>query len=174
VDSRSDVSEPGGAPQPIGADFIVPVLALSLAAYYIISTEELVWEARAAGLVIGIPLVAMCLAHLGRMGFAIATGRATFGTGDLFQDNLFNRQRLALAVLGVMFIATIEWVGTTLGLFLLLIGSMLALGVRDVRVLLGIAIGTAATVYVLLILVLGSRLPQGPVEWLLGRMIGGS
>jgi hypothetical protein len=174
VDNQVSGSTPEGAPQPIGVDLVVPVLALALAGYYLVTTEDLVWEARAAGVAIGAPLVAMCLAHLIKMGLLIGSGRATFGTADLFENNLFNRQRLILGVLAVSFVAAIEWTGTTLGLFLFLIGSMLALGVRDLRILLGIALTTAGLVYVLLIVVLSSRLPQGPIELLLGRFVGGT
>jgi hypothetical protein len=174
VDSRSDTSEPGSPPEPIGTDFIIPLLACILAIYYLSTTTDLVWEARAAGVVIGIPLLALCLVHMTRMGLRIMSRRATLGTGDLFQNNLFNRQRLGLAVLAVLFIAGIQWTGTTLGLLLFLIGSMLVLGVRDLRILAGISLGASSLVYVLLIVLLSSRLPQGPIEKLLAPLVGGS
>ena len=141
LDSRQD--EPGSAPEPIGADFIIPLLVL-------------------------------CLVHMARMGVRIARRHATLGTGDLFADNLFNRQRLGLAALAVLFVATIQWTGTTLGLLLFLIGSMLVLGVRNIRILAGISIIPSALVYVLLIVLLSSRLPQGPIEKLLAPLVGGS
>ena len=169
----SGQNEPGGASEPIGADFIIPVLACILAIYYLSTTTDLVWEARAAGVVIGIPLFALCLAHMTRMVLRIASGRATLGTGDLFENNVFNRQRLGLAVLAVLFVATIGWTGTTLGLLLFLIGSMLVLGVRSIRLIATISIVTSALVYGLLIVLLSSRLPQGPIEMLFAPLVGG-
>jgi hypothetical protein len=174
VDSRSDAGEPGNPPEPIGTDFIIPVLACILAIYYLATTTDLVWEARAAGVVIGIPLLVLCFVHMTRMGLRIMSRRATLGTGDLFADNLFNRQRLGLAALAIFFVATIEWTGTTLGLFLFLNGSMLVLGVRSIRILAGISLVASGLVYGLLIVLLSSRLPQGPIEKLLAPLVGGS
>jgi hypothetical protein len=158
--------------EPIAVDFIVPVLACGLAAYYLATTTDLVWEARAAGVAVGVPLIIMCVLHMARMLFRIARGRASFSGGDAFTDTLFNRQRLALLVLVALFIAALPWTGTTLGLFLLLIASMWVLDVRSIKQLLGIAITTCAVVYVLLMHLLNSRLPQGPVEWLIAWAFG--
>jgi hypothetical protein len=169
VDSREN--EPANAPEPIGADLIIPVLACILAIYYLSTTTDLVWEARAAGVFIGVPLIAMCLVHAARMGVRVARGTATLGTGDLFANTFFNRQRIGLAVLVAGFVACIEWTGTTLGIFVLLIASMLLLGVRSIAILLGISLTTSALVYGLLITLMGSRLPQGPAEWLLNPVI---
>ena len=59
------------------------------------------------------------------------------------------------------------------GLFLLLVASMLLMGVRSVRTLVSVAAITSAIVYGLLIWLLGSRLPRGPVEMLLASVFGG-
>jgi hypothetical protein len=172
VDREPDQTNPSPAPAPIGADFIIPLLACGLAIYYMTTTDELVWEARAAGVAIGIPLLILCVVHMARMGMRIATGRATLGTGDLFANTQLNRQRLALAALGILFIACIQWTGTTLGLFLFLCGSMYVLGVRSTAAILIIATTTSMLVYVLLIWLLSSRLPQGPLEKLFGLVLG--
>jgi hypothetical protein len=50
---------------------------------------------------------------------------------------------------------------------------MLVTGVRSVRALLGVALTTTAVVYGLLIRLLDSRLPRGPIENLLGALWGG-
>jgi hypothetical protein len=157
----------------LGGDFIVPALACGLAAYYFGSTVDLVWEAKATGLVVGGVLVALCAAHVVRLGVRIATGTASLGLGDLVANHRFNRQRLALIALVALFVTAIHWVGTTFGLLLLLIGAMLVTGVRSVRALLGVALTTTAVVYGLLIRLLDSRLPRGPIENLLGALWGG-
>ena len=153
--------------EPLAADFIIPVLACSLAIYYLATTDDLVWEARAAGVYIGAPLIAMCVIHMARALFRIFRGEGSFSGGDLFASTLFNRQRLGLAALIALFIAVIPWIGTTLGLFLVLITSMWLLGVRHIRTLLLVAGVTCLVVYGLLMFAVGSRLPSGPGEWLL-------
>jgi hypothetical protein len=102
----------------------------------------------------------------------LAAGRGSWSLGDIVADTFHNRQRLQLLALVALFIATIEWVGTTLGLFLLLNGCMLVLGVRRVPTLLSVSIITSAVVYVLLIYLLESRLPPGPIERLIAQLLG--
>lgn len=167
--------EPAGRPRDaLGADLIVPALACLLTGYYLVSTNGLVWEAKATGVAVGVVLLGLCAIQLARIAIALATGAGRAGFGELFVNTPFNRQRFALVALTALFIGTIGWVGTTLGLFLLLIGGMLVLGVRSVSALLGVAFAAAASVYLLLILLLGSKLPRGPVENLLAALGIGS
>jgi hypothetical protein len=158
---------------PSGADFIIPVLAVALVVYYSATTLNMTWEAKVTGVVIGAVLTPLCLVHMARMAIAIARGESTFGFGDLVENTPFNRQRLGLVALVAAFIASLPWLGTTAGLFLLLVGCMLVMGVRSVRVLVGVAAVTAAVVYTLLIYLLNSRLPRGPIENLIGVALGG-
>jgi hypothetical protein len=171
MEPGSDQHEPG-AGEPLGADLIIPVLASGLTVYFLITTFDLAWEAKVTGTFIGAVLLALCATHFARIGLRVASGRGTLGFGELFADSLFNRQRLALLVLAVLFIATLPWLGTTLGLFLLLVASMWVMGVRSMRVLVGVASLTAAVVYLLLIHLLGSRLPHGVIENMLLAMWG--
>ena len=158
--------------EPLGADFIIPVMACILAGYYLATTTDLVWEARAAGVAVGVPLIAMCVYHMGRTVYRIIRGDGSFSFGEIFADTLFNRQRLGLLILTTLFIIALPWTGTTLGLFLVLVASMRLLGVTSIRQLVLVAATTAATVYVLLMYLVSSRLPQGPVEWLIARIFG--
>ncbi len=73
----------------------------------------------------------------------------------------YNRQRLALLALTAVFIVSLPWTGTTVGLFILIVASTRLMGVRDWRVLVAVALMTAATVHFLLIYLFGSQLPQG-------------
>ena len=73
-----------------------------------------------------------------------------------------------------LFVVSIHWVGTTLGLFLLLIGCMRLLGVTSIRTLVGVATVTAAIVHLALITLLDSRLPRGVLMNLLAAAIGGA
>jgi hypothetical protein len=170
--NTTDESRRADTREPLAADFIIPLMGCGLAGYYLATTTDLVWEARAAGVVVGVPLILMSVFHMGRTIYRIMQGRGSFSTGDMFANTLFNRQRLALVVLVALFIAALPWTGTTLGLFLVLIAGMWTLGVTSIRQLVSIAAITAAVVYVLLIYLVNSRLPQGPVEWLIARVFG--
>jgi len=170
--TNPDESRRADTREPLAADFIIPLMACGLAGYYLATTTDLVWEARAAGVAVGVPLIAMSVFHMGRTLYRIVQGSGSFSGGEMFANTLFNRQRLALIALIALFIAALPWTGTTLGLFLVLIAGMWTLGVRSIRQLLGIAATTAAVVYVLLIYLVSSRLPQGPVEWLITRLFG--
>jgi hypothetical protein len=172
--SDPDVESPRAPRAALGGDLIIPMLACGLAAYYFGSTVDLVWEAKATGLFVGTVLVALCVVHLARIGRWITTGTGHLGFGGMFAATEFNRQRFGLIVLAAVFIVTIHWVGTTLGLFLLLIAAMWLLGVRSVRTLLGVAAVTAAVVHLLLITLLNSRLPQGVLPTLMSALSGGA
>jgi len=172
VTDNTDQRQRADTREPLAADFIIPLLACGLAGYYLATTTDLVWEARAAGVAVGVPLIAMSVFHMGRTIYRIVQGSGSFSGGEMFANTLFNRQRLVLGVLIAVFIIALPWTGTTLGLFLVLIAGMWTLGVRSIRQLLGIAATTAAVVYVLLIYLVSSRLPQGPVEWLITRLFG--
>lgn len=159
--SNADPETGRGSIPALGAYFLIPLMACGLTAYYLVSTNGLIWEAKATGIVIGVVLLALCGAQILRLGLKIARGEGTFGFGDLVEDTLFNRQRFALLILSALFIATLPWIGTTVGLFLLIVASVRLMGVRDWRVLVAVAAITAATVHFLLIYLLGSQLPQG-------------
>jgi len=170
----SDVEDERASARPLGAEFIIPVLGCGLTGYYFVSTVELVWEAKATGLFVGVVLIVLCAIHLVRLSLQVAAGNGGLGLGELVADNSFNRQRLALIVLTALFVVTIHWIGTTLGLFLLLVGGMWSMGVRRVRTLVAVAFITAAVVHLLLISLLGSRLPLGMLQLLVSAPAGGA
>ncbi len=149
------------APEARGGDLIIPLLACALTGYFFLSTLDLVWEAKATGLVIGLVLLAMCVAQFTKVGIAVVTGRANLSLGDLIRNDAFNRQRLWLAIMVALYIATIHWVGASVGLFFLLIGSMRLLGVTSWRTLVIVAFVTAVIVHLCLITLLDGSLPRG-------------
>ncbi len=164
----------GGDERPaLGADLIIPFLAAGLTIYFLVNTAGLVWEARANGTVIGVALLILVALQLFKIARRLWAGQGTLGLGSLVERSPVQAQRLGLLVVLALFIATIPWVGTTLGLFLTMAASMWILGVRDWRALLGVSLAVAATVYGLFILLLQSRLPVGPVEAALGPLFGG-
>ncbi len=157
----------------LGADLIIPALAAGLTIYFLVNTAGLVWEARANGTVIGAALLILVAAQLVRVVLAVRGGRASLGLGSLAERSTVQAQRLGLLAVLALFVATIPWVGTTLGVFLTMLASMRILGVRDLRALLGISLAVAGSVYLLFIVLLQSRLPVGPIETLLGSLLPG-
>jgi hypothetical protein len=150
-----------GQKSALGAFFIIPLLACALTIYFFVSTSDLNWEARSTGTFIGGILLCLCAAQFLRLGLKVARGEATLGLGDLIENTFYNRLRLGLLVLMTAFILLLPVLGTTLGLFLVLIAMVRLMGVKSWRVLLAIAFITAAIVHGLLIYLLGSQLPQG-------------
>ncbi|MEJ1156896.1 hypothetical protein [Prosthecomicrobium sp. N25] len=158
----------------LGAVLIIPVLGAALAIYFLVDSSRLVWEARANGTVIGVVLLALVAVQVFRVGRDVAARRATLGLGALADRSVFQFQRVALVVILGVFIAAMPWVGTTLGLFLAMASSMWVLGVRSPAQLVGISFAVAATVYVLFMLLLQSRLPAGLVETAIDALLGRS
>jgi len=150
-----------GTVPALGAYFIIPLLACGLTIYFLVSTAGLIWEARSTGTFIGVILLGLCAAQFIRLGLKVARGEATLGFGELAENTFYNRLRLGLLVLVIAFVALLPVLGTTLGLFLVLIAMIRLMGVRSWRVLATVAFITSATVHGLLIYLLGSQLPQG-------------
>lgn len=150
-----------GTVPALGAYFIIPVLASLLTIYFLVSTAGLIWEARSNGTFIGVILLLLCAAQFVRLGLKVMRGEGTLGFGDLTENSYFNRLRLGLLLLSIAFVALLPVIGTTLGLFLVLIAMIRLMGVENWRVLIAVAFVTAATVHGLLIKLLDSQLPQG-------------
>ena len=159
--SQAETEAGRGEKPALGSYFIIPLLACGLTIYFLVSTSGLLWEARSTGTFIGGVLLFLCAIQFARLGVKIVRGEATLGLGDIVDNTLFNRQRLGLLLLMVAFVVGLPFIGTTVGLFLVMIAMMWLMGVRRWKILLGIALATTATVHLLLIYLLGSQLPQG-------------
>lgn len=157
--------------RPAGADLIIPFLALAFAGYFFFSIADLQWEAKANGVLIGTALVVLILAQLVRMGLEVARGKANMAMTPLLEPRDVLLPRVALVAITITFIATLPWLGLTLGLFLGLAAQLWALGIRKRKQLVLIPLITAATVYLLFIAVLDSAFPHGPVEHAITALI---
>lgn len=152
---------------PLGADLFIPVLALGFAIYFFISIAELTWEAKANGVIIGTLLVVVVVAQLTRIVLALARGVGDLRTDPLWQPRDVLGKRLGMVAITIAFIATIPWLGLTLGLFIGMAVSLGIMGVRKpLRVFL-ISLAVAASAYLLFIAALNSNFPHGPIEHLL-------
>lgn len=160
-----------GGIEPLGADLVIPALALAFAAYFFVSIDDLGWEAKANGVIIGWTLVALIAAQILRVGVRVARGSADLGFHRLFLPRDAFWKRLGLVAITVVFVVTLKWLGVTLGLFLGLLASLYLLGIRKPRVLIAVPGVTAAAVYVLFIAILDSAFPHGPIEILIAALL---
>ena len=155
------------SPSPVlglGADLVIPALALAFSAYFFVSIHGLAWEAKANGVIIGTVLVALTAAQVARIFIHVARGEANLSTATLWQPREVLGKRLGMVAVTIVFIVAIPWLGLTLGLFLGMAASLRIMGVRKPRVLLAIAFTVAAAAYLLFIAALDSNFPHGPVE----------
>jgi hypothetical protein len=152
---------------PLGADLVIPLLALGFAIYFFWSIADLAWEAKANGVVIGAVLVGLVLIQVARVALALARGQGDLRTDPLWQPREVLLKRIGMVAVTVVFILLLQVLGLTLSLFAAMAAALWIMGVRRLPVLLGIASGVAAAAYLLFIAVLDAGFPHGPIEKLL-------
>jgi hypothetical protein len=152
---------------PLGGDLVIPALALAFAIYFLFSVGGLAWEAKANGVLIGTILLVLVAVQLARIGLALRRGQGSLRADPLWLPREVFYRRVALVAVTVVFIATLKWLGVTLGLLLAMFAALWVCGVRSRAALVWIPLVVAASVYLLFILLLQSELPHGPIEKLL-------
>jgi ABC-type sugar transport system permease subunit len=172
-ESETGAERHGDERPALGADLIIPGLALAFTTYFLVTTLNLTWEAKANGVVVGIALYILIAAQLVRIGRRVLAGEATLGLGELARFDTAQKQRVALVVITALFVLTLPWIGINIGLFLTMLASMWVLGERSWRVLLGLSFVTTAMVYLVFVAFLQTNLPTGPIEALINWLAGG-
>jgi Tripartite tricarboxylate transporter TctB family len=151
----------------LGADLVIPLLALGFAIYFFWSISDLAWEAKANGVVIGAALIALVVVQVARIALAVAQGRGDLRTDPLWQPGDVLCKRLGMVAVTVAFILLLQVLGLTLSLFSAMAAALWVMGVRKPSLILGIAFGVAAAAYLLFIAALDAGFPHGPIEKLL-------
>lgn len=157
--------------KPIGQELIIPVMAVAFTAYYFWTVQELAWEAKANGVVIGAILLLLVTILLVRLGRQVARGEASF-RATLGGDRETDRLRLKLMALMVAFLVVLPFLGTTIALAVMLFTGMWLLGGRHWPTLIGVPVATALAVWGSLIYGLGTRFPAGPFEHAMAVLLG--
>jgi len=152
---------------PLGADLVIPVLALGFAAYFFWSIADLAWEAKANGVVIGAALVALVAAQFVRIGLRIAKGEGDLRADPLWQPSEVLAKRVGMLLVTVAFVAALQLLGLTLSLLIAMAASLSIMGVRKLSTVLWVSFAVAAAAYILFIAVLDSAFPRGVIEKLL-------
>lgn len=146
-----------------GGELIIPALAVGFTAYYFVTVDELGWEAKANGIVIGAVLLLLVGLLVARIALQVARGEASLalGFGGWTEDN---RTRLKLLAICVAFLGLLPVLGTTIALALMLLAAMWVMGARHWPSLAGVALVLPLLVWLSLMVAIGTRLPQGPFE----------
>ncbi|HVJ12852.1 MAG TPA: tripartite tricarboxylate transporter TctB family protein [Burkholderiales bacterium] len=148
----------------LGADLVIPLLALGFAIYFFWSITDLAWEAKANGVVIGTALIGLVVVQVARIAVAVAQGRGDLRTDSLWQPRDVLRKRLGMVAVTVAFILLLQVLGLTLSLFSAMAAALWIMGVRKPSLIFGIAFGVAAAAYLLFIATLDAGFPHGPIE----------
>ena len=152
--------------QRLGADLVIPALALGFAAYFFVSIADLAWEAKANGVVIGGILVGLIAIQVVRIAIRVLKGEANLRFNALWEPREALGKRVGMVLVTVVFIATLGWLGLTLGLLLALFAALWIMGARGKPlVILPVAVALAA--YLLFVVLLQSDIPHGPIERML-------
>ena len=152
--------------KPLGADLVIPALALGFAVYFFISIADLAWEAKANGMVIGAILVGLIALQVVRIGIRLAKGQANLGFSPLWEPRDALGKRVGMVAVTIAFIATLNWLGLTLGLALALFVALWIMGARG-KTLAIVPLTVALAAYLLFVALLQSDIPHGPIERLL-------
>ena len=158
--------------QAIGADLVIPVMAVAFTFYYFSTIWGLGWEAKSNGLAIGATLLLLIGIFLIRTVLQLKRGEATLSLDKLVKPLESQGRRLGLIATIIAFIAALPWLGLTLAVFCFMCATMFVLGVRKPIALLATALCVAAGGYIGFIAILNTRFPHGPVENLLARIFG--
>ena len=153
----------------VGADLVIPALALAFATYFFVDIYDLAWEAKANGVLIGTILVVLITIQLARLGLVLARGGGRLGFESLLGPREALPARLALVGITVAFIVAVQWLGLTLTLFLAMATALRAMGLKSWQKSLLISFIVAASAYGLFIALLDSDMPRGPVEQLFAK-----
>jgi hypothetical protein len=161
----------GGAPKRAGQELIIPALAIGFTAYYFWTVQELAWEAKSNGIVIGAILMALVAILLLRTAVQVRRGDITLGV-TFGGDRATDRLRLGLLTITAAFILALPFLGTVIALALMLFAAMWLLGGRHWPTLIGVSVVTPLIVWASLIVGIGTRFPLGPFEHAMATLLG--
>lgn len=154
----------------LGAELVIPALGAALSAYFFVSVNELAWEAKAMGMLVGGLLAGLIVLQLARMAHQLGARAARFSFEPLTQPRRVMWRRLAIVGICALFVFALPWLGITLGIFLLssiLMWVLQAGGWRFIALTSG---ALAAGAFLLFVALLNTRVPRGPLERLLSTL----
>lgn len=174
-------TNPGGSEKKhIGADLVIPAIALVFTLYYFSTiinwpgnTDEqyIPWTAQVSAFFIGAVLITLIVAFVVYSLLSARRGEADFGFQRLTEPLSFMSTRAALFALTISFIFFVEWGGFTITTFVFLSAAMLLLG-RGLNWKFILALSATLSIggYFLFVYAFEVRFPKGPFELLMEQV----
>lgn len=158
--------------QPTGADWVIPVIGLAFATYYLFSIRNLVWEAKIAAVFVAVVLYALIgiFALTTLVGLKRQSLRIDFS--PLWENAGLFRIRALLFGLAVLSVAALPWTGFTLSTFGFLLAAFLWLEKMPWKTAVITSASLAIAAYVLFIVALRTSFPPGPFELAVRALTG--
>jgi hypothetical protein len=156
--------------QAIGDELVIPIIALAFAIYYISTIWDLTWEAQINGILIGTVLILLICIFFIKKAVQRSHGGISFRFEEFGSLDSLQWRKIGLLLLAVGYVFFIQWLGFTLTTVLFLAATMALLGVRSLKLLLGISVLLSGLGYIFFIVLLDTRFPLGPFERLMERL----
>lgn len=165
---HDDIEEGEPRKRALGAELVIPVMALLFTLYYFYTILESPWTAQASAFFVGTILIALVLIFVGLSFRWVAKGEGDWSFHTLFEPLGYAKPRLALFALTVGYIAVIPFFGFTITTFIFLFLAMLLLNRgRHVRLSLLVSLALSLGGYFLFIAAFDTSFPAGPFESLM-------
>lgn len=161
-----------GRGEATGADWVIPALAVAFATYYLVSIEDLVWEAKIAAVFVSAVLYVLIGVFALKTLLGLRRGRLRVDFSPLWENGPLFRLRALLFALAAASVAALPWAGFTLSTFGFLFASFLWLERMSKRAALVTAGALALSGYVLFIAILRTPFPLGPFELAVRALAG--
>jgi hypothetical protein len=155
-----------------GGDWVIPVIALSFATYYLYSITDLVWEAKIAAVFVAGMLYLLIGIFALKTVFGLRRGKLRIGFRSLWENGPLFRERALLFGLAVLSVALLPWAGFTLSTFGFLLASFLWLEKMPLKTALITAGSLSLAGYILFIAILRTAFPAGPFELAVHALTG--
>jgi hypothetical protein len=110
--------------------------------------------------------VLLIVIQVARTLIRLARRQATLGFQPLWEPRDALGKRIGMVAVTIAFIATLKWLGLTLGMLLALLAALWIMGARG-KALVVVPVAVATAVYLLFVVLLQSDIPHGPIEKLL-------
>lgn len=170
MDDETNPGEP--EKKHIGADLVIPAIALAFTIYYFSTIINSPWTAQVSAFFIGAVLIALITIFVIYSLVSVGRGEADLGFQRLTDPLSFMPRRFALFALTLSFIFFVDWGGFTLTTFVFLSAAMLLLtGGRNWKFILALSAILAVGGYFLFVYAFEVRFPKGPFELMMAQVL---
>ncbi len=167
-----DTKSGGSEKKHIGADLVIPAVALIFALYYFSTILDSPWTAQVSAFFIGAVLITLIAVFVISGLLSVRRGEADLGLQRLTEPLSFMPTRAALFALTLSFIFFVEWGGFTITTFVFVGAAMLLLSRgRNWKFILALSAVLAIGGYFLFVYAFEVRFPKGPFELLMAQVL---